>query len=168
MLVNGAPDPYFAHILIADLAWHILRCDHIRLLEIRLEQNTFRWVSARKTKLQCILALTHQFHHCCKLTQSQGISSQLSGLILQGYSGLSTRKVREQSHDDIIKWKHYLHYWPFVWPLDSTYRGPASKADKARAKHSPFAKNPDLAIICERISGLTKILAKDFQLLGKK
>ena len=39
---------------------------------------------------------------------------------------------------------------------------------KARAKHSPFAKNPDLAIIGERISGLTKILAKDFQLLGKK
>ena len=41
-------------------------------------------------------------------------------------------------------------------------------SDKARAKHSPFAKNPDLAIIGERISGLTKILAKDFQLLGKK
>ena len=40
--------------------------------------------------------------------------------------------------------------------------------DKARAKHSPFAKNPDLAIIGEIISGLTKILAKDFQLLGKK
>ena len=39
---------------------------------------------------------------------------------------------------------------------------------KARAKHSPFAKNPDLAIIGERISGLSKILAKDFQLLGKK
>ena len=38
---------------------------------------------------------------------------------------------------------------------------------KARAKHSPFAKSPDLAIIGERISGLTKILAKDFQLLGK-
>ena len=38
---------------------------------------------------------------------------------------------------------------------------------KARAKHSPFAKNPDLAIIGERISGLTKILAKDFQLLEK-
>ena len=38
---------------------------------------------------------------------------------------------------------------------------------KARAKHSPFAKNPDLAIIGDRISGLTKILAKDFQLLGK-
>ena len=38
---------------------------------------------------------------------------------------------------------------------------------KAHAKHSPFAKNPDLAIIGERISGLTKILAKDFQLLGE-
>ena len=38
---------------------------------------------------------------------------------------------------------------------------------KACAKHSPFAKNPDLAIIGERISGLTKILAKDFQLLGE-
>ena len=18
-------------------------------------------------------------------------------------------------HDDVIKWKHYLRYWPFVW-----------------------------------------------------
>ena len=45
---------------------------------------------------------------------------------------------------------------------------PYTRIVKARAKHSPFAKNPDLAIIGERISGLTKILAKDFQLLGKK
>ena len=42
------------------------------------------------------------------------------------------------------------------------------KCVKARAKHSPFAKNADLAIIGERISGSTKILAKDFQLVGKK
>ena len=32
------------------------------------------------------------------------------------------------THDDIIKWKHFLHYWPFVrgihrWPVNSPHKG---------------------------------------------
>ena len=31
-------------------------------------------------------------------------------------------------HDDVITWKHFLHYWPFVrgihrWPVDSPHKG---------------------------------------------
>ena len=31
-------------------------------------------------------------------------------------------------HDDVIKWKHFLRYWPFVrgihrWPVDSLHKG---------------------------------------------
>ena len=27
--------------------------------------------------------------------------------------------VREQLHDDVIKWKHFPRYWPFVtWSFD--------------------------------------------------
>ena len=31
-------------------------------------------------------------------------------------------------HDDVLKWEHFLHYWPFVWgihrsPLNSTHKG---------------------------------------------
>ena len=25
-------------------------------------------------------------------------------------------------HDDIIKWKHYLHYWPFVWGIHQSHQ----------------------------------------------
>ena len=36
-------------------------------------------------------------------------------------------------HDDIIKWKHFLCYWPFVWGIhwslvDSPYKGQWSRA----------------------------------------
>ena len=35
---------------------------------------------------------------------------------------------KSQQHDDVIKWKHFPHYWPFVrgihWsPVDSPYKG---------------------------------------------
>ena len=23
----------------------------------------------------------------------------------------------KESHDDVIKWKHFPHYWPFVWGI---------------------------------------------------
>ena len=26
-------------------------------------------------------------------------------------------------HDDIIKWKHFPRYWPFVWEMNSPYKG---------------------------------------------
>ena len=39
------------------------------------------------------------------------------------------RKRRQLSnHDDVIKWKHFPHYWPFVrgihrWPVNSPHKG---------------------------------------------
>ena len=32
------------------------------------------------------------------------------------------------THNEVIKWKHFLHYWPFVWgihqsPVNSPYKG---------------------------------------------
>ena len=35
---------------------------------------------------------------------------------------------QNKSHDDIIKWKHFPHYWPFVWgihrsPVNSPHKG---------------------------------------------
>ena len=29
------------------------------------------------------------------------------------FSGINCRVM----HDDVIKWKHFLHYWPFVWGI---------------------------------------------------
>ena len=35
---------------------------------------------------------------------------------------------KQVTHDDVIKWKHFLHYWPFVWgihrsPVNSPHKG---------------------------------------------
>ena len=31
---------------------------------------------------------------------------------------LNIRSIKKSlSHDDIIKWKHFPHYWPFVWAI---------------------------------------------------
>ena len=39
-----------------------------------------------------------------------------------------------QYHDDVIKWKHFPRYWPFVpphkWPVD--YRSPVNSPHKGR------------------------------------
>ena len=37
-------------------------------------------------------------------------------------------KYFHQAHDDVIKWKHFPRYWPFVrgihrWPMNSPYKG---------------------------------------------
>ena len=42
----------------------------------------------------------------------------------QGRQGLT----HPAFHDDVIKWKHFPHYWPFVWgihrsPVDSPHKG---------------------------------------------
>ena len=38
------------------------------------------------------------------------------------------RGVRRSAHDDVIKWKHFPRYWPFVWgihrsPVNSPHKG---------------------------------------------
>ena len=33
------------------------------------------------------------------------------------------------SHDDVIKWKHFSRYWPFVWGI---HRSPMNSPDKSR------------------------------------
>ena len=43
-------------------------------------------------------------------------------------SYLKTRRRRPFMHDDVIKWKHFSRYWPFVWgiqryPVISPHRG---------------------------------------------
>ena len=52
--------------------------------------------------------------------------------VIPKYSGYMTRKVETESsvymHGDVIKWKHFLHYWSFVRgihrsPVDSFHKG---------------------------------------------
>ena len=40
----------------------------------------------------------------------------------------------KEKHDDVIKWKHFPHYWPFVrgihqWPVDFLHKGSVMRSD---------------------------------------
>ena len=73
-------------------------------------------------------------------TRSQAISNKGINLILPEYSGFSTRRINceymyqsttcniRKLHDDVIKWKHFPRYWPFVrgihqLPVNSPHKG---------------------------------------------
>ena len=34
-------------------------------------------------------------------------------------------------HDDVIKWKHFPRYWPFVWGIHRSPVSPRAKANDA-------------------------------------
>ena len=56
------------------------------------------------TLQQCWPIKTFQ---CFDMTQITELFNWISLLI----------KKKHWFHDDIIKWKHFLHYWPFVWGI---------------------------------------------------
>ena len=42
--------------------------------------------------------------------------------------GTTAVVIKHSMHDDVIKWKHFPHYWPFVWgihrsPVNSRHKG---------------------------------------------
>ena len=44
------------------------------------------------------------------------------------HAGCKNRAEYWTHHDDVIKWKHFPHYWPFVrgihrWPMNSPHKG---------------------------------------------
>ena len=49
------------------------------------------------------------FRHIMNPTQSG-----LWLLMLESMPGMAVTGIRAQRHDDIIKWKHFPRYWPFV------------------------------------------------------
>ena len=58
-------------------------------------------------------------HSSIIFAQKQILVAKQSLVLLQNFLN---------SHDDVIKWKHFLHYWPFVrgihWsPVDSPHKG---------------------------------------------
>ena len=50
-----------------------------------------------------------------------------------------------KDHDDVIKWKHFPRYWPFVWGID---RSPVNSPHKVQWRGSLM-----FSLICTRING---------------
>ena len=49
------------------------------------------------------------------------------------------------SHDDVIKWKHFPRYWPFVWGI---HRSPVNSTHKGQWRGAMM-----LSLICVRTNG---------------
>ena len=49
-----------------------------------------------------------------------------------------------RDHDDIIKWKHFLHYWPFVWGI---HRSPMNSPQKGKWSGALM-----FSLICARLN----------------
>ena len=48
-------------------------------------------------------------------------------------TGISGRRTESLIHDDVIKWKHFPRYWPFVrgihrTPVNSPHKGPVTRS----------------------------------------
>ena len=71
---------------------------------------------------------------CWYVLPSMTIGAVLTNLTIQQscYILFATRLIHDDIrgifHDDVIKWKHFPRYWPFVrgihrWPVDSPHKG---------------------------------------------
>ena len=68
--------------------------------------------------------------------QGRNISSQMPTL---------TPPIRFSKHDDVIKWKHFPRYWPFVRGI---HRSPVNSPQKGQWRGALM-----LILICTRING---------------
>ena len=41
------------------------------------------------------------------------------GLVQERHNSIADA-LKVRLHDDVIKWKHFLRYWPFVWGIDQS------------------------------------------------
>ena len=72
----------------------------------------------------------------------------LSVIFLTPHSNVQDRLVRIWFHDDIIKWNHFLRYWPFVW---GTHRWPVNSSHKGQWRGALM-----FSLICAWIKGWVK------------
>ena len=63
----------------------------------------------------------------CRLDPSDGAA----GLFPENYVNTITYALIQCVHDDVINWKRFPRYWPFVWeihrsPVNSPHKGPVT------------------------------------------
>ena len=59
--------------------------------------------------------MTGEFPHRGPATRKM---SRFDGVIMNNVCRCGSTEYRvSHTHDDVIKWKHFPRYWPFVWPV---------------------------------------------------
>ena len=89
-----------------------------------------------------IVQLVYQYHPC---TGTQIREGQKRGVV---YHIQKASVVLQGTHDDVIKWKHFRCYWPFVWGI---HRSPVNSPNKGQWRG---------ALVFSLICALNKRLSK--------
>ena len=98
-----------------------------------LESNQLLKFTAMKTFHRFPIKY-YQYYHCplfnasCFLTPAFPDNVKLNLSLISSQSELITVVRRRGEHDDVIKWKHFPRYWPFVRgihrsPVNSLHKG---------------------------------------------
>ena len=61
------------------------------------------------------------------------------------HGSTETALILQMDHDDVIKWKHFLRYWPFVWGI---HRSPVNSLHKGKWRIALM-----FSLICTWING---------------
>ena len=72
--------------------------------------------------------LKHIEIHGCELSIVALKSPMIPQNGIPPCSSLYVREVNKMEHDDVMKWKHFPRYWPFVqgihrWPVNPPHKG---------------------------------------------
>ena len=75
----------------------------------------------------------------------QGCSDMAYECLLAVMKTVNKKTSKLCIHDDVIKWKHFPHYWPFVWGI---HRSPVNSPHKGQWRGTLM-----FTLICARING---------------
>ena len=73
-------------------------------------------------------------HHSDKHKVDDIIADVLALFVVKGFSWPQLHMTKPELHDDVITWKRFRRYWPFVRGIhhrssvDSTHKGPVTRA----------------------------------------
>ena len=147
-----APSHYLSScwLITSKVQWHSSECNFTRdtsatsLCAILLEvsQPPVTEISLKITYLK----------FCSNLSWANELNSSIGLAILTDITGitavapyLSTWRQISASHDDVIKWKHFPRYWPFVRGI---HRSPVNSPHKGQWRGALM-----FSLICARING---------------
>ena len=92
-----------------------------------------RWIPRTKGQLRgkCFHLMTSSWIHAIKLPTLSRVVSLACWELYDCHSAtraMCSPKPQEGCHDDVVKWKHFPRYWPFVRgihrsPVNSTHKG---------------------------------------------
>ena len=99
-------------------------------VEIGLENDLSHFLSVHLTKLYSVNMAEpqHTRRHSQPGRQKVRVSYICHDRQSAGFPGAIRHQTKNQFHNDVTKWKHFLRYWPFVWgihrsPVNSLHKG---------------------------------------------